>query len=57
MEEVGLWDDKSANDVNYQLHKNFDEWEEKHEAWIKEEEPDTFVNLLLNLEAYTNYQG
>lgn len=35
----------------------FKGWNESEEAWIVEEEPDTYVNLLKNAEAYTGYQG
>lgn len=32
-------------------------WNESEPAWIFEEEPDTYVNLLKNAEAFTGYQG
>jgi ERO1-like protein alpha len=49
---------KEANStLDLSLQSSFKPWVENQSSWLKQEEPDIYVNLLLNSEAYTHYQG
>lgn len=50
------WKDPSTNLASRE-GSSFKGWKESESAWIFEEEPDTYVNLLKNAEAFTGYQG
>lgn len=43
--------------LDLSLQSSFKPWVEKQDSWLKQDEPDVYVNLLLNSEAYTHYQG
>mmetsp|Transcript_18957 Transcript_18957/g.34332 ORF Transcript_18957/g.34332 Transcript_18957/m.34332 type:complete len:398 (+) Transcript_18957:146-1339(+) len=50
------WLEEATSQLDLTIYDHFADWK-AGQSWTKADSPDTYVNLMLNSEAYTNYQG